>query len=93
MHPDKLVFDSVCVCVSLCVWSVALTQVCACRGHMLFHLSHFEMLLLDELLISQNRTHKATHIIIGEAAVDGVIYCRVSCVCVGERMQCKPACI
>jgi len=49
---------------------------------MLFHLSHFEKLLLDELLISQNRTHEATHIIIGEAAVDGVIYCRVSFVCV-----------
>ncbi len=60
---------------------------------MLFHLSHFEMLLLDELLISQNQTHEATHIIIGEAAVDGVIYCRVSCACVGERMQCTPACI
>lgn len=76
-------YQSACVC--LCVWSVALTQVRACRGHMLFHLSHFEMLLLDELLISQNRTHEATHIIIGEAAVDGVIYCRVSCACVGEK--------
>ncbi len=81
------IWQRVCVCVyvSLCVWSVALTQVRACRGHMLFHLSHFEMLLLDELLISQNQTHEATHIIIGEAAVDGVIYCRVSCACVGEK--------
>lgn len=75
-----------CIWQCVCVWSVALTQVCACRAHMLFHLSHSERLLLDELLISQNRTHKATHIIIGEAAVDGVIYCRVSCACVwGER--------
>lgn len=75
-----------CIWQCVCVWSVALTQVCACRVHMLFHLSHSERLLLDELLISQNRTHKATHIIIGEAAVDGVIYCRVSCACVwGKR--------
>lgn len=78
-------FLTACVYVSLCVWSVAFTQVRTCREHMLFHLSHFEMLLLDELLISQNRTHEATHIIIGEAAVDGVIYCRVSCACVGEK--------
>jgi len=68
--------------VTVRVCSVALPQVCACRVHMLSRLSHSERLLLDELLISQNRTHEATHIIIGEAAVDGVIYCRVSCACV-----------
>lgn len=73
------------VLVSMCVWKEALTQVCACRVRMLFHLSHSERLLLNELLISQNRTHKATHIIIGEAGVDGVIYCRVSCACVGRK--------
>lgn len=81
----QCIWQCVCILVSMCVWSVALTQVCACRVHMLFHLSHSERLLHDELLISQNRTHKATHIIIGEAAVDGVIYCRVISACVGRK--------